>query len=154
MFASSIGPLRWLSRIVLVIMAVFVLLFALQQGVVRILCRAVPRPMPSRLAPVLTSPWRSRLFGIPEQTLDRSGVMPGIRVLEIGPGPGVYTVPLARRVAFLSPLSHEFRDRRSKASETTNNFQRELSLSLAVPSPEVARKLHTGLQRPRLRGPA
>jgi ubiquinone/menaquinone biosynthesis C-methylase UbiE len=55
--------------------------------------------MPSRLAPVLTSPWRSRLFGTPEQTLDRSGVMPGMRVLEIGPGPGVYTVPLARRVA-------------------------------------------------------
>jgi ubiquinone/menaquinone biosynthesis C-methylase UbiE len=31
--------------------------------------------------------------------LDRSGVTPGMRVLEIGPGPGVYTVPLARRVA-------------------------------------------------------
>jgi ubiquinone/menaquinone biosynthesis C-methylase UbiE len=39
------------------------------------------------------------LFGTPEQTLDRSGVEPGMRVLEIGPGPGVYTVPLARRVA-------------------------------------------------------
>jgi SAM-dependent methyltransferase len=99
MFASSIGPLRWLSRIVLVIMAVFVLLFALQQGVVRILRRAAPRPMPSRLAPVLTTPWRSRLFGTPEQVLDRAGVMPGMRVLEIGPGPGVYTVPLAHRVA-------------------------------------------------------
>jgi SAM-dependent methyltransferase len=46
-----------------------------------------------------TSPWRSRLFGAPEQTLDRSGVEPGMQVLEIGPGPGVYTVLLARRVA-------------------------------------------------------
>ena len=99
MFTSSIRPFRWLSRIVLVIVAAFVLLFVLQQGILRILRRAAPRPMPSRLAPVLTSPWRSRLFGLPEQTLDRSGVMPGMQVLEIGPGPGVYTVPLARRVA-------------------------------------------------------
>lgn len=99
MVTSSIRPFRWLRRIVLGIMAVFVLLFVLQQGVLRILRRATPRPMPSRLAPVLTSPWRSRLFGTPEQTLDRSGVTPGMRVLEIGPGPGVYTVPLARRVA-------------------------------------------------------
>jgi ubiquinone/menaquinone biosynthesis C-methylase UbiE len=80
-------------------MAVFVLLFVLQQGVVRILRRAAPRPMPSRLAQVLTMPWRSRLFGTPEQVLDRAGIMPGMRVLEIGPGPGVYTVPLAHRVA-------------------------------------------------------
>lgn len=31
--------------------------------------------------------------------MDRAGVTPGMRVLEIGPGPGVYTVPLAHRVA-------------------------------------------------------
>ena len=87
-----------MSRIVLVSTAVFVLLLVLQQGVLRILRRAAPRPMPSRLAPVLTTPWRSRLFGTPEQVLDRAGVTPGMRVLEIGPGPGVYTVALARRV--------------------------------------------------------
>ncbi|MBV9455129.1 MAG: class I SAM-dependent methyltransferase [Rubrobacter sp.] len=99
MFASNISPLRWVRRIVLVIMAVFGLLFMLQQVVVRIVRRAAPRPMPARLAPVLTMPWRSRLFGSPEQILNRAGVAPGMRVLEIGPGPGVYTVPLARRVA-------------------------------------------------------
>jgi SAM-dependent methyltransferase len=99
MFASNIRPLHWLRRIVLAIMAVFALLFMLQQVVVRIVRRAAPRPMPARLAPVLTAPWRSRLFGTPEQILDRAWVMPGMRVLEIGPGPGVYTVPLARRVA-------------------------------------------------------
>jgi arsenite methyltransferase len=99
LFTSSIRPFRWLGGIVLVIIAVFVLLFVLQQGVVRILRRASPRPMPSRLAPVLTMPWRSRLFGTPEQVLDHARVTPGMRVLEIGPGPGVYTVPLAHRVA-------------------------------------------------------
>ena len=95
MFASNTRALRWPSRIVLGVVTSFLLL----QVALRALRRAAPRPMPSRLAPVLTSPWRSRLFGAPEQTLDRSGVTPGMRVLEIGPGPGVYTVPLACRVA-------------------------------------------------------
>ena len=95
MFASNTRALRWPSRIVLGGVTSLLLL----QVALRALRRAAPRPMPSRLAPVLTSPWRSRLFGAPEQTLDRSGVTPGMRVLEIGPGPGVYTVPLACRVA-------------------------------------------------------
>jgi SAM-dependent methyltransferase len=94
-FASNTKPLRWLSRIVLGVVSIFVL----QQVIVRILCRAVPGPMPSRLAPVLTTPLRSRLFGTPEQILNRTGITPGMSVLEVGPGPGVYTVPLARRVA-------------------------------------------------------
>ena len=95
MFASDTRPLHWLNRIVLVFVAVFVLL----QVVARVLRRAAPGPMPSRLAPVLTTPLRSWLFGTPEWVLDRAGVTPGMRVLEVGPGPGVYTVPLARRVA-------------------------------------------------------
>jgi precorrin-6B methylase 2 len=94
MFVSDTKALRWPSRIVLGV----VVAFLVQQVVLRAVRRAAPRPMPSRLSPVLTSPWRSRLFGAPEQTLDRSGVEPGMRVLEIGPGPGVYTVPLAHRV--------------------------------------------------------
>jgi protein-L-isoaspartate O-methyltransferase len=95
MFVSNTGAFRWPSRIVLGMVAVFLLV----QVILRALRRAAPRPMPSRFAPVLTSPWRSRLFGAPEQILDRSGVVPGMRVLEIGPGPGVYTVFLTRRVA-------------------------------------------------------
>src|SRR5918911_4216621 len=95
MFASSTSPLRWPSRIALGGVAVLVL----GQVVLRVLRRAAPGPMPSRLAPVLTTPLRTRLFGTPEQVLDRAGVTPGMRVLEIGPGPGVYTVALARRVA-------------------------------------------------------
>jgi protein-L-isoaspartate O-methyltransferase len=95
MFVSNTRALRWPSRIMLGVAAVVLLV----QVILRALRRAAPRPMPSRFSPVLTSPWRSRLFGAPEQTLDRSGVVPGMQVLEIGPGPGVYTVFLARRVA-------------------------------------------------------
>ena len=95
MFASSTSPLRWSSRIVLGGVAVLIL----GQVVLRLLRRAAPGPMPSRLAPVLTTPLRARLFGTPERVLDRAGIRPGMRVLEVGPGPGVYTMPLARRVA-------------------------------------------------------
>lgn len=84
-----------LKRIGLVIITLLVL----QQVVLRVLRRAAPRPMPHRFAPILTAPWRSRLFGTPEEVLDRAGVLPGMQVLEIGPGPGVYTIPLAQRVA-------------------------------------------------------
>ncbi len=95
MLASSIRPLLRPMRIVLGVLAGFVLV----QVVLRVLRRAAPEPMPWRLAPVLTTHWRSRLFGTPERVLDRAGVTPGMRVLEVGPGPGVYTLPLARRVA-------------------------------------------------------
>ena len=95
MFASNIRSLRWPKRIVLTTVASFVLI----QVVVRILRRAAPGPMPSRLAPVLTTPLRLQLFGNPERVLDRARVVPSMRVLEVGPCPGVYTLPLARRVA-------------------------------------------------------
>ncbi|HSK85437.1 MAG TPA: methyltransferase domain-containing protein [Rubrobacter sp.] len=95
MFASNASPLRWPKRIVLGTVGIFLLV----QVVLRILRRAAPGPMPSRLAPLLTTPLRLRLFGSPERVSDRARVTPNMRVLEVGPGPGVYTVPLALRVA-------------------------------------------------------
>src|ERR687898_3295803 len=95
MFASNTSPLRWPKRIVLGTVGIFLLV----QVLIRVLRRAAPGPMPSRLAPVLSTPLRSWLFGTPERVLDRAGVTPGMRVLEVGPGPGVYTVTFARRVA-------------------------------------------------------
>ena len=79
------------------VLAVFVLL----QVLLRIFRRAAPEPMPWRLAPMLTTRLRSRLFGTPDRILDRAGVTPGMHALEVGPGPGMYTVPLAKRVVSL-----------------------------------------------------
>ena len=95
MFASNTSPLRRPKRVVLGTVGIFLLV----QVLIRVLRRAAPGPMPSRLAPVLTTPLRLRLFGSPERVLDRARVAPSMRVLEVGPGPGVYTVPLALRVA-------------------------------------------------------
>jgi ubiquinone/menaquinone biosynthesis C-methylase UbiE len=95
MLASNIRPLLRPMRIMLGVLAVFVLV----QIVLRVFRRAAPQPMPWRLAPMLTTRWRSRLFGAPERVLDRAGAAAGMHVLEVGPGPGMYTVPLAQRVA-------------------------------------------------------
>lgn len=92
---DRIEPLRRLGRIAPVVLGVCLL------GTVgvRIWHHMRPRPMPPRFAPSLTTPWRSRVFGAPEKVLDRAGVKPGMRVVEVGPGPGFFTGPLARRVA-------------------------------------------------------
>src|SRR5829696_8194872 len=78
MFASNTSPLRRLTRVVLGTVGIFVLV----QVLIRILRRAAPGPMPSRLAPLLTAPLRLRLFGSPERVLDRARVAPSMRVLE------------------------------------------------------------------------
>lgn len=95
MLTSNVRPLLRLVRLVVGVLAVFVL----AQVALRLFRRAAPGPMPWRLAPMLTTRWRSRLFGAPERVLDRAGVAPGMHVLEVGPGPGMYTVALAKRVA-------------------------------------------------------
>jgi SAM-dependent methyltransferase len=97
MFSVSrgIGSSRWTRRILWGIPVVFLL----AQALLRLSRRAAPEPMPWRLASLLTTRWRSRLFGAPERILDRAGVSPGMHALEVGPGPGMYTVALARRVA-------------------------------------------------------
>ncbi len=52
-------------------------------------------PCPSALAWALDHPLRRRFTRV---TLDRVGIRPGERVLELGPGPGAFTVDAARRV--------------------------------------------------------
>jgi ubiquinone/menaquinone biosynthesis C-methylase UbiE len=56
-----------------------------------------PSPMPAAHAGHLTNPLR-RLVQSPEALLDAAGLAPGMTVLELGPGPGYFTVPAARRV--------------------------------------------------------
>lgn len=74
-------------------------LVVIGQIVIRVRHRLKPGPMPLKNVPILRSPARRKLFGTPEQIIERAGVAPGMRVLEIGPGPGNFTVALARCVA-------------------------------------------------------
>ena len=87
--------LRWLGFVVAGLLSFFVI----GQTIIRISHRLKPRPMPVRRAGVLRSSARRKLFGTPEQIIERVGVTPGMRVLEIGPGPGNFTGTLARYVA-------------------------------------------------------
>lgn len=54
-------------------------------------------PCPTWLAWLANGPLLNHLLGT-EHTLDRMGVCSGMRVLEIGPGPGRLLIPAARRV--------------------------------------------------------
>lgn len=54
-------------------------------------------PMPSWMAEVIDNPLRRRLQP-PDKTAIRHGIEPGMRVLEVGPGNGTYTMAAARRV--------------------------------------------------------
>jgi len=74
-------------------------LVAISQIILRLRSKLHPRPIPLRLAGVLRSSTRRRLFGSPEEIVERAGVAPGMHVLEIGPGTGYFTPALARCVA-------------------------------------------------------
>jgi hypothetical protein len=54
-------------------------------------------PCPSLIGWFLESPLYGRIIGT-EKTLERIGLQPGQRVLEIGPGPGRLLIPAARKV--------------------------------------------------------
>ena len=94
---SQIRPLRWLGRLVLGIVS----LYLLTQVIGRVMRRVRPGLTPLRAIPSLNMPLRWKFFGTPERILDRAGISPGMQVLEIGPGPGFMTVPLAQRVSAL-----------------------------------------------------
>ena len=51
-------------------------------------------PCPAALSWLVDNPLRRRYMG---RTLDRVGIRPGERILELGPGPGAFTVDAARR---------------------------------------------------------
>jgi ubiquinone/menaquinone biosynthesis C-methylase UbiE len=63
----------------------------------RWLSRERSLPCPTWLAGMLDRSWSDRLLGT-QTTLDRIGLKPGQRVLEIGPGPGRLLIPAARHV--------------------------------------------------------
>ncbi len=63
----------------------------------RIFKKLHPMPFLPLAAPILDGPQR-RLFQPPDRVVERSRIRPGMDVLEVGPGNGAVTVPLARRV--------------------------------------------------------
>lgn len=63
----------------------------------RVASRRQALPCPAWLAWSLGGSLTDRLFGT-QATLDRIGLRPGQRVLEVGPGPGRLLIPAARRV--------------------------------------------------------
>ena len=76
-------------------------LFALALVLISLLWRWASRrralPCPTWLAGFLEGSGVHQLLGT-QTTLDRIGLQPGLRVLEIGPGPGRLLIPAAQRV--------------------------------------------------------
>ena len=63
----------------------------------RIVCHYYKFPLPPILAKWIDHPLRHRMQP-PDVAAIRHGIEPGMRVLEVGPGSGTYTVAAARRV--------------------------------------------------------
>jgi ubiquinone/menaquinone biosynthesis C-methylase UbiE len=72
-------------------------IFALWQIVARLIRRLFPCPAPAALGIFLDSGLRKRLQP-PDVVIDRSGLVPGMDVLEIGCGSGAFTTTAARVV--------------------------------------------------------
>lgn len=71
--------------------------FLILQILLRVVRRRYKFPIPHFLLGLIDNPIRRRLMP-PYETAVRMGVMPGMRVLEIGPGKGTYTLGVAERV--------------------------------------------------------
>jgi ubiquinone/menaquinone biosynthesis C-methylase UbiE len=56
-------------------------------------------PVPAFAAPLLDNPIR-RIFQPPEKLIDQMDIREGMKVLEVGPGPGTFTIEAAKRVGF------------------------------------------------------
>ena len=82
-----------LLQIILVALGAIVLLAV----VVRMYLKLHSQPAPPIIGPFLNSPLR-RLTQPPVRVIERSGVKPGMTVLDLGCGSGAFTLPVARVV--------------------------------------------------------
>ncbi len=96
---GSRNALRWLARVLVALP----LLLVGWHTVVRIVRHFCKFPMPQFLADLIDNPLRRRIQP-PEEMAVRHGLQPGMRVLEVGPGNGTYTLGAARRVGPLGQV--------------------------------------------------
>ncbi len=75
----------------------FPLLFILLHTIIRTIRHFYKFPMPEFLANLTDNPLRRRIQP-PEKMPIRHGIIPGMTVLEVGPGNGRYSIETARRV--------------------------------------------------------
>ena len=75
----------------------FPLLFILLHTIIRTIRHFYKFPMPEFLANLIDNPLRRRIQP-PEKMPIRHGIIPGMTVLEVGPGNGRYSIETARRV--------------------------------------------------------
>ena len=73
------------------------LAFICLHTLLRIISHLYKFPLPPILAKVIDHPLRHRIQP-PDEMAVRHGIDPGMRVLEVGPGSGTYTIAAARRV--------------------------------------------------------
>lgn len=84
---------HWLGRL----LTAFLLWLIFVQTVVRLVRRYWHFPVPHFVAAFLSSPIRKAVQP-PEEVVERSGIGHGMTALELGPGPGTFTLEAARRV--------------------------------------------------------
>lgn len=78
-------------------LAALIALFFVLQIVLRLVRKIYPFPIPAAMIRLIDHPLRRRFFSA-GKTLDLVGIRPGMRVLELGPGSGFFTLEAARRV--------------------------------------------------------
>jgi ubiquinone/menaquinone biosynthesis C-methylase UbiE len=79
------------------------ILFIVLHTIIRIIRHFYKFPIPEFMADLIDHPLR-RKFQPPYETAVRHGLEAGMRVLEVGPGSGTYTMGAARRVGPLGKL--------------------------------------------------
>jgi ubiquinone/menaquinone biosynthesis C-methylase UbiE len=79
------------------------LLAAVLHTTVRLVRYFYKFPMPQFMANLIDNPWRRRIQP-PGDMPVRHGIVPGMKVLEVGPGNGRYTIETARRVGPLGQV--------------------------------------------------
>jgi len=79
------------------IVAILVGCFVLIEVVVRIIRRFIHFPIPGFIAGFIDNPVRRRIQP-PAKVVDWTGMKDGMHVLEIGPGPGTFTIEASKRV--------------------------------------------------------